>query len=248
MGENTEEAMINTILFDLDGTLLPLDERRFIELYMGLLGTHFAPLGYHPKTFVQAVWVGTEAMRHNPGQTTNEIVFWEAFASLIPEANDQIKTEFERFYREVFPAVQAATTLQPLARIVIDSLKQKGYTVALATNPLFPAIATHQRIRWAGLEVEDFAWITTYENQTSAKPHSRYYQDILNALGKTASECLMVGNDASEDGAAAKLGIATYLITDCLINQKSVSLDPIPHGNFDAFHRFVEALPTLKEQ
>ncbi|MCK7485067.1 MAG: HAD family hydrolase [Bacillus subtilis] len=236
--------MINTILFDLDGTLLPLDERRFIELYMGLLARHFAPYGYDPKAFVQAVWAGTEAMRNHPGETTNEIIFWQTFAPLIPDPKGIVKTEFERFYREVFQGVQISSSRQPLARVVIDRLKQKGYTIALATNPLFPAIATHQRIRWAGLEVDDFSLITTYENQSAAKPHARYYQGILNALGKTAAECLMVGNDASEDGAAANLGMGVYLITDCLINSKDRSLDAIPHGDFQAFADFVDSLPN----
>jgi HAD superfamily hydrolase (TIGR01549 family) len=245
MSETTEETMINTILFDLDGTLLPLDERRFIELYMGLLARHFAPLGYDPKAFVQAVWAGTEAMRNHPGDQTNEVVFWQVFAPLVPDHGGQLKAEFERFYRTVFPGVQASSTRQPLARAVIDLLKQKGYTLALATNPLFPAIATHQRILWAGLDITDFELITTYENQSAAKPTERYYQGILHSLGKTAAECLMVGNDAVEDGAAAKLGIATYLITDCLLNQKNISLDSIPHGSFEAFHRFAEDLPTL---
>jgi len=31
-----------------------------------------------------------------------------------------------------------------------------GFRVALATNPIFPAIATEKRIRWAGLTPEDF--------------------------------------------------------------------------------------------
>ena len=39
-----------------------------------------------------------------------------------------------------------------------------GLRVALATNPIFPEAAIKSRIRWAGLEPEDFELYTTYEN------------------------------------------------------------------------------------
>ena len=42
----------------------------------------------------------------------------------------------------------------------------------------------------------------------------------------------MVGNDAQEDGAAAKLGMPVFLLTDCLI-QRGGNADPSwPQGSF----------------
>ncbi len=43
-----------------------------------------------------------------------------------------------------------------------------------------------------------------------------YYQEILDRQGLKAEECLMIGNDKREDLAAGKLGIRTYLVTECL--------------------------------
>ena len=69
----------------------------------------------------------------------------------------------------------------------------------LATNPLFPAVATESRIRWAGLVPEDFLLYTTYENSRHCKPNPDYYWDIMNNLGAKPEECIMVGNDFDED-------------------------------------------------
>ena len=47
--------MIDTVLFDLDGTLLPMDQDQFLELYMKALAKTFAPGGYDPKLLVSSV-------------------------------------------------------------------------------------------------------------------------------------------------------------------------------------------------
>ena len=41
--------MIKAILFDMDGTLLPMDIDLFIKTYMGGLGKNVASLGMDPK-------------------------------------------------------------------------------------------------------------------------------------------------------------------------------------------------------
>ena len=117
-----------------------------------------------------------------------------------------------------------------------------GYRVALATNPLFPAIATQTRARWAGLNPEDFALITTYEASRHCKPNPAYYQDVLDALGATAKECVMVGNDVGEDMVAAKLGMQVFLLTDCLINKAGADIDQYPHGSFPELMGFIRGL------
>ena len=60
--ENRKSADINTILFDLDGTLLPMDQDAFMEIYFRELSKRCLPLGYEPKALVDAVWKGTGAM------------------------------------------------------------------------------------------------------------------------------------------------------------------------------------------
>ena len=59
--------MITTILFDLDGTLLPMDQELFVKTYFKALAARVAPLGYEPQALLDAVWAGTAAMVKHPG-------------------------------------------------------------------------------------------------------------------------------------------------------------------------------------
>ena len=54
-------------LFDLDGTLLPMDQEAFTTGYFKLLTKKLAPHGYEPKSLVDAIWAGTAAMVKNDG-------------------------------------------------------------------------------------------------------------------------------------------------------------------------------------
>ena len=47
-----------TVLFDLDGTLLPMDTDAFVGLYAGLMGKKLVPLGYDKDGLMKAVMGG----------------------------------------------------------------------------------------------------------------------------------------------------------------------------------------------
>ena len=118
--------------------------------------------------------------------------------------------------------------------------KEHGFRTALATNPLFPAIATENRIRWAGLNPEDFEFYTTYENSSFCKPNPDYYRDAASRMGLKPEECLMVGNDVDEDAkAASSIGMQVFLLTDCMINKHESDISVYPKGNFDDLMQFI---------
>ena len=139
---------------------------------------------------------------------------------------------FEEFYGNEFQNAKVFCGLNPEAAETVRKLKAEGYRVALATNPLFPAIATESRIRWAGLEPSDFEIYTTYENSTYCKPNPDYYREIMKKISCKPEECLMVGNDVSEDMVAKELGMQVFLLTDCLINSGEKDISVYPHGSF----------------
>ena len=66
---------ISTILFDLDGTLLPMDLNIFIKGYLNILAEKMAPHGYEPEQLIDTIWSGMKAMILNDGTYTNETVF-----------------------------------------------------------------------------------------------------------------------------------------------------------------------------
>ena len=112
----------------------------------------------------------------------------------------------------------------------------------LATNPLFPRVSTESRVRWAGLDKEDFALITTFEDYSYCKPNLEYYKEILAKLDLNAEECVMVGNDVNEDMVAEKLGMKVFLLTDCVINKDNKDISVYPNGGFDQLKEFIENL------
>ncbi|MBQ9796891.1 MAG: HAD family hydrolase [Clostridia bacterium] len=233
---------ITTVLFDLDGTLLPMDQDVFVKAYFGGIAKRLAPHGYDPQKLIGAIWGGTMEMIKNDGKKTNEERFWDSFVGVFGERARNDLPLFDAFYREDFDKVQAVCGHTPKARALIDRLKEKGLRLALATNPVFPSMATESRMRWAGLSTADFALYTTYENSRFCKPNPAYYKDILNALGVCPEECLMVGNDVSDDMVARELGMQVFLLTDCLINKDSVDISVYPNGNFDDLLALAEEL------
>lgn len=233
---------ITTVLFDLDGTLLPMDQDTFVKAYFQGLCKKMLPYGYDPKALVDGIWAGTAAMVKNDGSCKNEEAFWNVFASVLGEEIRQRIPDFDAFYQTDFQKVQSVCGFESKAKQVIKLVKELGLTPVLATNPLFPAVATHSRIRWAGLKTEDFRYITTYENCTYCKPNPDYYRQILDTLGLDPQECVMVGNDATEDLAAMELGIPVFILTDCLINKKDIDLSPYPHGSYPELMDFIRSL------
>ena len=223
---------LTTVLFDLDGTLLPMDQDQFVKGYFGLLTQKIAPRGYDPKQLIDAVWAGTAAMVKNDGSQTNEAVFWQKFAQLFGQEALADKPLFDSFYAGEFQAARAFCGHNPQAANAVRAMRGAGSRVVLATNPIFPAVAIETRLGWVGLSQADFDYVTAYENSRRSKPSPGYYRDILSHLGRRGEECLMVGNDAEEDMVARELGMEVFLLTDCLINREGRDLSPYPRGGF----------------
>ncbi len=232
---------ITTVLFDLDGTLLPMDQDEFTKGYFKLLAAKLAPHGYEPKQLIDAIWAGTAAMVKNDGVQFNEAVFWAEFSQIFGEKVFEEKPLFDAFYAGEFQNAKSCCGFNPEAAETVALIKEMCYRVALATNPIFPAVATESRIRWAGLSPSDFEWYTAYENSRYCKPNPAYYQDILQKLQCKADECLMVGNDVTEDMIAHTLGMQTFLLTDCLINKDQKDISAYPHGSFRQLLDFLAA-------
>ena len=233
---------ITTVLFDLDGTLLPMDQDEFVKAYFGLLAKKLAPHGYDPQALIAGIWKGTGAMVKNDGSRTNEQAFWDCFCGIMGEHCRADEPIFDEYYHKEFQAVQKVCGHTPQASRVIACCKAKGLTPVLATNPIFPAIATESRARWAGLDLADFALYTTYENSSFCKPNPKYYLQILEKLGRQPEECLMVGNDVTEDMVAETLGMQVFLLTDCLINKEEKDISRYPHGSFPELLAYLEQL------
>lgn len=235
-------SKITTVLFDLDGTLLPMDQDIFVKTYFSRLAAKMAPRGYAPKALIDAIWAGTAAMIKNDGKCTNEQAFWNTFSAILGEGVRAEEPFLREFYENEFQGAREVCGYHPAAAEIVRDLKVRGIRVVLATNPVFPAVATESRIRWAGLEPSDFELYTTYENSRYCKPNLAYYEDILATLGVSGKECVMIGNDVSEDMIAERLGMKTFLLTDCLINKNGEDISKWPHGGFRELKAFLKEI------
>lgn len=225
--------MLQAILFDLDGTLLPMDNDEFTNVYFRLLARTAAPWGYtDSKYMIKTIWSGVEAMVRNDGARSNYDVFWQVFAQRMGEDKLADIPKFNSFYVNQFNDAVSATQPAPLAREAVRLAHEKAEKVILATNPIFPLAGDYTRMRWIGLGEADFDWISAYENACRSKPNPAYYRDILDQFGLDPAQCLMIGNDVSEDMAAANAaGIPAYLVSDNLINREAIPIT-CPSGSY----------------
>lgn len=236
--------MRDTFLFDLDGTLLPMDFHQFMKYYFHAIGEFFKE-DIDPIDLMNQINATTKyTVMTNDGRT-NEDMFIEHFNNAL--GNKEFDMEgFIRFYNSTFELCKKATWQDEYMIKSVHILKEKGYNVAIATNPLLPLISNHHRIRWAGFEPSDFSYISSFEGNRYCKPHLEFYNEVLDKINKRPEECYMVGNDALEDLISGKLGIETYLIDDCLLNDHNVEIVSNHRGSYKDFYEFVLQLDSIK--
>lgn len=227
------------VLFDLDGTLLPMDQDIFIKEYFKALSKKMSGYGYDPSALVKSVWECTLAMINNDGQRTNKDVFWSCFEKIYgSKVKDDIPW-FDEFYVRDFDSIRHVCSFNSKARQTVTMLRDRAITVILATNPIFPSVATQARIGWAGLRPDDFALYTTYENMHYCKPSLKYYNEILSRFDLSPEECIMVGNDVDEDMIVTEIGMRAFLLTDYLINKSNADISVYPNGSYNDLNVFL---------
>lgn len=213
----------NTILLDLDGTLLPIDMDEFLESYFKIITAHFIN-DFDSDIFMKSLFSATDDMINNNGSSYNAEVFKNSFFNLVDVDDEKyIMDKFEKFYKEHFPGLKEEITIDRFAERLVKDLENKGYNLVIATNAVFPREAIEERLHWINLNPDDFIFITSYENMHYCKPNLDYYQEILDNIEVPAEKCIMVGNDRQEDMIAGELGIQTLLVTDFLIDRSEDS-------------------------
>lgn len=237
--------MIDTVLFDLDGTLLGMDYKEFEDRYFYLIGAKFQKY-CSPKELYNNIWEATIYMiKNSDGVRLNKDLFFEKFNQLIREEyRDLFITGFDEFYEKEFDMAKDVTYRMENMVKAVNMLKSKGYDVIIATNPLFPKIAIDKRIQWAGFNLDEFSYVTNFEVCKFCKPNPKFYEDILKLNNKKPENCLMVGNDMLEDMIAKALGITTYLVTDCIL-ERECPYAPDYTSDSAGFLEFVNTLPSI---
>ena len=235
--------MIKALFFDLDGTLLPIDMDEFLKGYMHELFTFCAPFSSYDD-IKKAIWAGYQYMLTDvTPDTTAEEKFYERFYK-VSGLDNSIQPALESFYATKFDIVESFVRERPQAPAIIRLAKQKGYRLILATNPVLPEVALDKRLRWAGLNRNDFEFISQFEEMHFCKPNLQFFTEILEKTGLQACECVMIGNDAQEDLVAQKLGFETFFCTEFGINRDEGEILGA-QGGYDELYQYIEALPEV---
>lgn len=203
-----------SVFIDLDDTLLQNNMETFLPAYFDMLTQTIPEI---PSThFLQHLLTATQKMIDNqdPAQTLEQ-TFDQAFFTAVGFDNKHLKPRFLDFYQNVYPKLQPLTNLRPQAIAMVNQILSRGYQIVIATNPLFPRVATYNRLSWAGLSThrDSFALVTTYESFHFAKPNLAYYAEILAKLGYPDHPAVMIGNSLQDDIIpAATLGLPCFYL------------------------------------
>lgn len=237
--------MLKTILFDLDGTLLPIDTEVFTKRYFRALSIKLKDY-FTPEQLTKNIWSSTNCMiRSLDSKKTNKDVFFEDFYKNVDIEAQILNPIFDEFYDKDFNNLQEGINENNYIVKSVKLLKEKGYKLVVATNPLFPKVAILHRIKWAGLDENDFEFITSFEEMHYCKPQLEFYKEILEKIDEKPSKCMMVGNDIAEDMKAKELGMTTYLIEDYIIGNIEDNKNIDYKGNYEEFYNFCKGLPSL---
>ena len=235
--------MKKAILFDLDGTLLPLDMDIFVRKYYELLKKSMVLelMGIDKNAFNGAV---LHMYKERHPEKTNEQAFNDKLEELAQVKRDIFEPAFDSFYERYYDEVKEVTRTEEICRKAIDMARGKNYKLILATNPVFPRSVTNKRISWAGFSPEEFDYISYIDNTHFSKPDLDYYIEILNRNDLLPEECIMIGNSVEEDMCAIKLGIDVFLITEHLVGNREEVLK-CPSGGYSDFLKYIKSLPEI---
>jgi FMN phosphatase YigB (HAD superfamily) len=235
-----------TLLIDLDDTLLQNDIDRFLPHYLGAFSKEVAPIT-DPERFVKSLLAGTQAMVKN---RRPDLTLQEAFEQVFFPATGLNREVFlpvaEHFYADVFPKLRSLTQPKPGAAELIQAAEQRGYRLAVTTNPLFPRTAILQRLEWAGLPADQhpFDLIASYETFHFCKPEPAFFAEALARLGWPDGAVLVIGDSQeNEVNAACSMGLAVFWISQAGVNPTDGGFQPSASGDIKDVLDWIERTP-----
>jgi FMN phosphatase YigB (HAD superfamily) len=202
-----------TLLIDLDDTLLPNSTEKFLPNYLDTLSRYLDDLAPPQKVIETLYWATMKALDEPSIDTTIAQRFNLNFYSALGTTFEAEQERVSAFYTEIFPGLSPIPEPDPDAVELIETALRSGYQVAIATQPIYPAAATLERMRWAGLAPEDhpFEIISTFENFHFGKPHPAFFLELIAQIGWPETGFVMLGDSQEMDIEPAKaLGMATY--------------------------------------
>lgn len=189
--------MTNTIIFDVDGTLLDTE-----KIYMQAWREAGAFAGYP---------IPEEALRQT--RAVNRNVAKEVFCRFCgPDfPYDAIQKERVRISEEIIAAATDEQLQKPCAKMVLDKLMGRGYILAVASSTGREKTVEH--LRHAGL-LHYFPVVVGGDMVERGKPEPDIFLKAAQLSGTRPEHCLVVGDTPADVYAATAAGMPVILIPD----------------------------------
>jgi FMN phosphatase YigB (HAD superfamily) len=202
---------IDTLLFDLDGTLVDQVQPGSPLQFTSLVIRRFWGLTNPWRTWV-AGRAAVHALQNHQSEMTNFEAMIAEFCRHAPVPPEAVRERVLALSEHDFPAMAWRFGPIPGARETLMLARDLGFRLVLATNPTVPLPMTRHRLAWAGLADIEWAYLTHPQIMTRTKPDVAYYHELLAKLACGPERCLMVGNDFRKDLPAMEAGIRTFLL------------------------------------
>jgi len=230
---------VKALLFDLDDTLLDYSggvDRSWTEA----CGACCMPEGIDAAVLVAAIaetrrWFWDDPARHRR-ERVNMLGAWQHIVEFALERLGRPAPELAAAVARDYAARRrAAMRLFPDSLACLTELRRRGIPLALVTN----GDASQQRDKIERHDLARYFDAILVEGEFGVgKPDEAVYRHVLQTLGMTPDEALMVGDHLEWDvGAPQRLGL-----TGVWMDRGGVGL---PHGSAVQPHRIIRSLDEL---
>ncbi|MFW9921965.1 MAG: HAD family hydrolase [Candidatus Thorarchaeota archaeon] len=213
--------VINALLFDMDSTIIQIEEYDFSKNYFQLLHNHYFP-ELDMRFFYQSMHEITKNVMINsfPKEFTME-TFMREMSSKFNQTPEELYVKFMSFYNNEYDKLEKYISPMKGVKNLMNECIERGFEIIVATTPVFPEVAITKRLKWGGLGDFDFKLVTHAENMHFSKPRVEYYIEILSYIKKKVTECMMIGNEFIGDIVGpTKLGMKTFYCPVPSINEE----------------------------
>jgi len=204
---------ITTVLFDMDSTLNSIDVINFSHQYFKTLHERFfseLDINYFNESLNDITkFVMT---RRTPKELTIK-TFMKLMSKEYKKPAKKLYEDFKEFYATDYNQLKEFVKPAEGAYEAVKACFDKGYTVIIATTPVFTEDAIMRRLQWSGMGEFNFELVTHAENMHYSKPLEEYYYEILKKIKmkKKPHQCIMVGNEyVSDVFSPSRVGLKTF--------------------------------------
>jgi len=201
---------IKNLLFDLDGTLIALDEKK-AQIDFLIRAIFWAKFQKNPIRIFSALKVCKNTMRYDNSCDFIYNKAVRAFANEMALEPHVCEVLLNLFVQTHFPKLKKYFSIICDAINFIEWSKNK-FNLYLATNPFWTSDIVNLRLSWIALDTTAFKYHSHSKNMKYSKHSKLFFDEFLLNNNLLANECLMIGNKPELDGLAAQSGLKVFIL------------------------------------